>query len=178
MGTRACAVTVLMAAAAVWLLAGTQREHPVVAAHPDGLRSLEVSAAARPDDPQATGALVQYYLEAHQPGLAVALVEGAAPATRDDPRLLHVYARALIDEGRNARALDAERQVLAACRPVIEGASPAPDGCDAVLLASATRRADILNELLSLGVEDAPAHPEMSLVAYQNATREAHVMVQ
>jgi hypothetical protein len=40
------------------------------------------------------------------------------------------------------------------------------------------RRTDILHELVALGVEDAQAHPEMSLVAYQNATREARVMVQ
>jgi len=52
------------------------------------------------------------------------------------------------------------------------------DACDAVLLASAMRRTDILRELVALGVEDAQAHPEMSLVAYQNATREARVMVQ
>ena len=43
---------------------------------------------------------------------------------------------------------------------------------------TATRRADILRELVSLGVEDAQAHPEMSLVAYQNATREARIAVQ
>jgi hypothetical protein len=40
------------------------------------------------------------------------------------------------------------------------------------------RRADILRELVSLGVEDAEAHPEASLVAYQNATREARVAVE
>jgi hypothetical protein len=40
------------------------------------------------------------------------------------------------------------------------------------------RRADILRQLVSLGVEDAEAHPEEALLAYQNATREARVMVQ
>jgi hypothetical protein len=54
----------------------------------------------------------------------------------------------------------------------------APDGCDPVLLASAMRRADILRELVSMGVQDAQAHPEMSALAYQNATREARVVVQ
>ena len=47
-----------------------------------------------------------------------------------------------------------------------------------MILASATRRVGILRELVSRGVEDAQAHPEETLVAYQNATREARVMVQ
>jgi hypothetical protein len=54
----------------------------------------------------------------------------------------------------------------------------AVDGCDSFLLASAMRRTDILRALVSLGVEDAEAHPEAMLIAYQNATREARVMVQ
>jgi hypothetical protein len=66
---------------------------------------------------------------------------------------------------------------VAACRPLADG-SAAPDGCDSLLLASAMRRAAILRELVSLGVEDAQERPEMSLVAYQNATREARVTVQ
>ena len=47
-----------------------------------------------------------------------------------------------------------------------------------MLLASAMRRTDILRELVALGVEDAQAAPEMSYVAYQNATREARVAMQ
>jgi hypothetical protein len=47
-----------------------------------------------------------------------------------------------------------------------------------VLLAAAMRRTDILGQLVSLGVQDAQAHPEEAMVAYQNATREARVMVQ
>jgi hypothetical protein len=88
-----------------------------------------------------------------------------------------VYARALVDEGRNSEALAVEKGVVAQCRPVAEGSSAAP-GCDSVIFASAMRRADILSELVSLGVQDSQAHPEASLVAYQNATREARVMVQ
>jgi hypothetical protein len=82
-----------------------------------------------------------------------------------------------VDEGRNDEALAVERAVVAQCRPLADGATAAV-GCDPVLLASAMRRTDILRELVSLGVEDAQAHPETSLVAYQNATREARVMVQ
>jgi hypothetical protein len=159
-------------------MSGTQRERPVLAATAsESLRALEAEVAAHPADVDPTRALAQAYLDARQPGLAVVLVEGARPAVHDDVRVQHVYARALVDEGRNEEALSVEKRVVASCRPLAEGGAALP-GCDPVLLASAMRRTDILRELVSLGVEDAQAHPEMSLVAYQNATREARVMVQ
>jgi hypothetical protein len=40
------------------------------------------------------------------------------------------------------------------------------------------RRTGILRELVAIGVEDSQARPAESLVAYQNATREAHVVVE
>jgi hypothetical protein len=178
MGLRAYGVAVLTAAGALWAMSGTQKERPVLAAtEPNTLRALEVGAAAHPTRVESTRALAQAYLDARQPGLAVVLVEGAAPTVKDDVRVQHVYARALVDEGRDEEALAVEGRVVSRCRPLADDA-PAPAGCDAVLLASATRRSDILRELVALGVEDAQAHPEMSLVAYQNATREARVMVQ
>jgi hypothetical protein len=178
MGLRANGVAILAAAGVLWAMSGTQREKPVLAATaPEGLRVLESHVAAHPADIEATRVLAQAYLDARQPGLAIVLVEGARPAVRDDVRVQHVYARALVDEGRNDDALAVEKSVVTACRPVAESATAAP-GCDPVLLASAMRRTDILRELVSLGIEDAQAHPEMSLVAYQNATREARVMVQ
>src|SRR5207237_371665 len=81
----------------------------------------------------------------------------------------HVYARALLDEGRAADALSVEREVLKTCTTL--------DVCDAWLVASARRRADILEELVARGVEDARAEPEASAVAYYNATREARRVV-
>jgi len=178
MGLRAYGVAVLVAAAGLWAMSGTQREKPVlVEAQPDAVRVLEFNAAVQPDSVEATRALAQAYLDARQPGLAIVLVEGSRRTVRDDVRVEHVYARALVDGGRNEEALGIEARVVATCRPIAEGA-PAPVGCDSLLLASAMRRTDILSELVSLGVEDAQAHPEMSLVAYQNATREARVVVQ
>ncbi len=176
MGLRAYGVAVLLAAAGLWAMSGTQREKPLLAA-PDAVRVLELTAAMQPDNVEATRVLAQAYLDARQPGLAIVLVEGSRRTVHDDVRIQHVYARALVDGGRNEEALAIETGVVAACHSVADGAS-APAGCDAVLLASAMRRTDILRELVALGVEDAQAHPEMSLVAYQNATREARVMVQ
>jgi hypothetical protein len=178
MGLRAYGVAVVSASAAFWLMSGTPREACVVASDAQGtLRTLEASAASRPGDPVALRALAQAYLDVRQPGLAVVLLETAPAPARSDARLQHVYARALVDEGRSAEALAAEKHVIDACGAVVDGAASAA-GCDPVLLASAMRRADILGELVSLGVQDAQAHPEEAMIAYQNATREARVMVQ
>ena len=178
MGLRAFGVAVLTATGALWLMSGTQREHSLLAeVAPQHVRGLEAAAAAHPDDPGALVSLAQAYLEARQPGLAVALIEGAPVHVRADVRVRHVFSRALVDEGRNDEALAVEEGVVAACRPIAEGVA-APTGCDPVLLAVAIRRAGILGELVSLGVEDAQANPEEARIAYQNATREARVMVQ
>jgi hypothetical protein len=187
MKAQACGFGLLAATGILWAMGGTQHEKPVLAATTsETVRALEVGAEMHPTDPEATRALAQAYLDARQPGMAVVLVEAARPEVRDRPRVEHVYARALVDAGRSDEALAVEERVVAACRPVVDGGSAserqmslsaAAAGCDPVLLASATRRADILRELVSLGVKDAEAHPEASLVAYQNATREARVMV-
>jgi hypothetical protein len=198
MGLRAFGIVVVAALGVLWATSGTQRERPVLAgANPDHLRdhvaACEANAAAHPADAEATRALAQAYLDAAQPGLAVGALEGAPASTRDDPRTRHLYARALLDQGRNDDALAAETTVVASCMPPLDGAprlgehpavattagSPdSPDrGCDALLLGAAVRRAAILRELVSLGVEDTLAHPEASFVAYQNATREARVTV-
>jgi hypothetical protein len=174
---RVYGLAVLAAAAALWAMSGTQKEKPVLAAEPEAVRVLEFAAATHPDSADSTRTLAQAYLDVRQPGLAIALVEGSGPTVHDDVRVQHVYARALVDAGRNEEALSVEKGVVATCRPIAEGGR-APAGCDSVLLASAMRRTDILRELVLLGVEDAQAHPEMSLVAYQNATREARVAMQ
>jgi hypothetical protein len=178
MGLKAYGVAVLAAAGVLWAMSGTEREKPLLAATaPEQVRALEAAAVARPDDLAARRELAQAYLDARQPGLAIVLVGSASPEVRSDVRMQHVYARALVDAGRNDEALTVESHVVSTCRRLVEGGT-APEGCDPVLLASAMRRADILRELVSMGVQDAQAHPEMSALAYQNATREARVVVQ
>jgi hypothetical protein len=156
------------AAAALWLASGTQREKPVIEMRADALRTLEASAAADPESAAKVRALAQAYLDAHTPGQAISIVEASSPAVRSKPTVDHVYARALLEQGRAADALAAERRVLRACAPESGGSR-----CDSWLLASATRRADIMQQLVDLGIEDANAEPEASLVAYHKATREA-----
>jgi hypothetical protein len=169
MGLSGWNAVVFVAVTGLWIASGTQREKPVLSAAPsaDVLR-LESDVAARPSDPSALRALAQAYLDARSPGLAMSLIEHAPAAVRRDARVDHTYGRAELDQGRAEEALATERRVLDAC-------SAKGSDCDTWLIASATRRASILQELVQLGVEDAQAHPEESAIAYQNATREAHL---
>jgi hypothetical protein len=177
MGLRTYGGAALSGVAALLLLSGPQQERALLSTlAPEPVRLLEATAAERPGDVEATRALAQAYVDALQPGLAVALVAAATGPVRGDVRVRHVYARALIDQGRSEDALTAEGGVLAACRPLFDGR--ATEGCDPFLVASALRRSEFLRALVSLGVEDAQAHPEATLIAYQNATRDARVMVQ
>ncbi|WP_394843789.1 hypothetical protein LZC95_42910 [Pendulispora brunnea] len=169
MDVRGWNLVLLTAIGVLWLACGVQREKPVVADDRLALRALESEVALHPDDAVARRLLAQSYLDVRASGLALRTIEFAPRAVRSNPELEHVYARALLDQGRSADALAAEHRVLDAC---------SVGECSMSLLASASRRAAILHELVALGVEDAPAHPEASAVAYHNATREARLALQ
>ena len=175
MGAKGWNVAVLVAVGAVWFCGTTQREKPVLgdATHTGALGALERKAASTPNDPVALRELGQAYLDAHQPGLAIGLIERAAPAVRSEATVEHLYARALLEQGRSADALAAENRVLARCA---DSSTEAPV-CSTFLIASATRRAEILKQLVELGVEDANAQPERSSIAYYNATRQVSLSV-
>jgi len=166
---------VLVAAGALWMASGTERERAVLspvgeARDPSVMVGLEADVAASPNDDGKLRMLAQSYLDAHAPGLALGVLERAPEEVRTRSRVLHLYARALLEEGRAQDALAVERTVLRTCTMA--------DGiCDTWLIASARRRADILEELVGLGVEDARAEPEASALAYHNATREARLAV-
>jgi hypothetical protein len=175
MGLKGWNVAVLLAIGAIWFAGSTEREKRVVGDSKAGARvaALEDQVGATPADAAHLRELAQAYLDARQPGMALATVERAPAAIRTDPKVEHIYARALLDQGRSADALAAERRVLARC------ADPSVDApaCSTYLIASATRRADILEQLVELGIEDANAHPEASSLAYQNATRQVSLSV-
>lgn len=177
MSLRVWNVAVLAAAAAMWLATGTRAAKPVFAddARSAQVRALEADVATHPSDAGKVETLAQAYLDNRAPGLAVSLVEGSPENVQSSPRVEHVYARALVEQGRNQEALVAERRVLDACGEL--DAAAVAKGCDASMLASATRRADILDQLVTLGVEDAQAQPEEASLAYRRATREAHAVV-
>jgi hypothetical protein len=183
MSLKAWNAGVLVAIASLWLASGTQREKPVLDAEARataGVRGLEVQVSMNPADTVRRRELAQAYLDAKAPGLAIRVVESAPGFQERDiahtnPALEHVYARALIDQGRSTDALAAEHRVLAACE---KADGEGERRCDTWLIASATRRSDILRELVDLGVDDAQAHPEASAIAYHNATREAKLALQ
>ncbi len=169
MGLRALNTVLLVGAFALLLASGTQREKAVLAeGHEDSVRALEATYAAK-HDAKSLRDLAQGYLDAAAPGLAVSVIESSPPEIRRDVRVQHTYARALLDSGRASDALATEEGVLRTCDT---------EGCDAWLLASATRRADILRELEKLGIDDAQAYPESASVAYHAATRQARLSVQ
>lgn len=171
MDLRTRCVVVLSALGTLWLASGTQREHKVLSDVKTGrVSGLEVAYAESDHDPKKLQDLAQAYLDTSQPGLAIGVIDAAPPEVRRLPPVDHVYARALLDQGRASDALVVERRVLDNCATK-EGS------CDPWLLASATRRAEILQELVQLGVDDAQAHPEVSSIAYHNATRQATLAV-
>ena len=166
----ACGV-VFAAAALMAMGAIPGREHAVVAAGP-GAERLEAEVAAHPDDLALRSDLARLYLDARSPGLAWRVVAGTPERLQGDPAVQHLAARVLIEQGDATLALAMEKNVLAACG----GERPA-SGCDFWLLVSATRRAEILEALVTSGVDDAIAHPEASLIAYHKATHEARLAV-
>lgn len=169
MDLRTRCVVVLSALGTLWLASGTQREHKVLSDVKTGrVAGLEVAYAESDHDPKKLQELAQAYLDTSQPGLALGVIDAAPADIRHLATVDHVYARALLDQGRASDALVVERRVLDSC---------ATTACDPWLLASATRRADILQELVQLGIDDAQAHPEVSSIAYHNATRQATLAV-
>lgn len=175
MGLKGWNVAVLVAIGAIWFAGSTQHEKRVVGdtTHTGRVALLEEQVAASPADAKRVRELAQGYLDARAPGMALTTIERAPKAVRSDPTVEHLYARALLDQGRSADALAAERRVLSICND-IPAPEPAVDPpiCSSYLIASATRRAEILEQLVAIGVEDANAHPEASSLAYHNATRQ------
>ena len=164
---------VVFAAALMTLGTVPGREHPVVGALGTPIERLEARLAAEPSDLASRTELARAYLDAESPGLAWSTLASAPAAQQNRPELEHMAARVLIAQGKAKDALALEERVLATC-----DADPVePARCNVSLVASATRRADILQELVKQGVEDAVAQPEASLVAYHRATREARVTV-
>jgi hypothetical protein len=169
MGLKGWNVAVLLAIGAIWFAGSTQREKRVVGeTQTDRVALLEEQVAANPGDAAKVRELAQAYLDVRAPGMAQTAIEYAPEAVRSDPTVDHLYARVLLDQGRSADALAAERRVLARCADPAVEVPP----CSTYLIASATRRSEILEQLVTLGVEDANAHPEASSLAYHNATRQ------
>ena len=155
--------------AAVWLTASTRiPASRIVSGHQlgDELAALEARVSTHPEDADALRTLAETYLTHHAPGLAQAALERAPSAVRELPAIADARARTLSVLGRSDAALSVQERVLAAC-------SEKP--CSRELLGRATRRARFLNEMVRMGVDDPREQPELALVAYRRASREARL---
>jgi len=165
-------VGLLLAIAMMWVASSTHAEKPILAvADERSLSSLEAAVASNPENAELTFRLAQRYLDARASGLALRVVENAPLVVRTRPEVAHVFARALIEQGRANEALAVERQVHRECL-AFDGA------CSPWLVTSAIRRIGILKELVALGVEDAAVESEASALAYQHATRQVGFIAQ
>jgi hypothetical protein len=167
LGLRIWNIGVLGALAALWLASTQHGVRSVVAPSRSArLEALEAAVAKAPAASAPLAELAQAYLESDSPGLAVAAVESAPHGARHRPDVQHVYARALLEIGRASLALEAERVVLRACDRT---------GCAPHVVAAAWRRHGFLENLVALGVEDPSAEPELTAIAYEASTRDAHL---
>jgi hypothetical protein len=169
---------VIFAAAAVMTLGSVPgRERAVVADAGARVEALEAAVAAHPAELASRIELAQAYLDVESPGLALSTLSSAPESQQSQPQVEHMIARVMIEQGRAKDALALEEKVLSTCGGDLPsvGHPATATGCDFWLVVSATRRAEILAQLVQRGVEDPIAQPEASLVAYHNATHEARV---
>lgn len=167
----------VFAAAILTLGALPGREHAVVRGAGQQVERLEAQVAAHPTDSASRIELARAYLDAASPGLAWSALASAPDAQQRAPAVQHMAARILIEQGKASQALALERGVLATCAQDVSDGRVHEPGCDFSLVVSAARRANILQELVKQGVEDAIAQPEASLVAYHDATHEARFAI-
>jgi hypothetical protein len=160
----------LATVATVGLFAGRTHVQPLVRdAFGTEVQELE-DAAARRTDRDSVRALASAYLDRNEPGLARAALDRAPPDAIEDPSFAYVEARALYSSGRAGEALSVLRGALAGC----EGT--ARPRCPAWLVAKTSRQAAFLDALVSVGVEDAAAHPEAARLALERTRREGRVV--
>lgn len=156
--------TMLMGLLGLCMLAGAHREAPLVGHQKLGadVAELEASVASRADDADALAVLADRYIERNAPGLALAAIERAPSAVRAAPRIGHLWAVALMHEGRASDALAREREVIAACNQ---------RSCAAWTLASAVRHEQFLSAMVQRGVEDYRRDPDAAEAAYRRVSR-------
>lgn len=134
-----------------------------------GAKDLQEQERAVAVDPTPThiAALASSYLEAKQPGLAVALMESHASV--QTPELSLLRGRAYYANGRATRALEVADQLTATCA---SGSMVCPPWVAATGLADQA----YFSELVSAGVEDAAANPAEAQAAFTRSRHEIHLV--
>jgi Flp pilus assembly protein TadD len=150
-------------------IGATTHETRVMVPDDGRLAALERQVASGPYEVGPLLELTGAYLDAAQPGMALALLARSSSETRRDPEVTHALARALFEDGRTREALATELKALDACN---EGV------CRNKLLAQATRRVEFFQAVLDLGVENPLLSPETVRIAYARSSREVRLEVQ
>ena len=155
---------VLMGVLGLCMLAGANREAPLVGHQKlgDKVPELENTVAAQPDNTDALVDLTQHYVERGAPGMALSALERAPQAVRQNPRVAHLWAVALLHEGHASQALEKERAAISGCNE---------RRCPPWVLASALRHEQFLSELVQRGVEDYRRDPDATVAAYGRLSR-------
>lgn len=160
------AAVMMLGAVGLWLgISGSTPAAPAVVGSRLGpeLSSLEARVSHQPDDSEALSFLVDEYLLRGAPGLAQAAIDRAPDAVRHLPEIADAQTRTLTELGQLHVALETQRGMLATCRR---------DGCPLRLEVRARRRAQVLEQMVRLGVDDPMLQPDRALFAYRLAVRE------
>jgi hypothetical protein len=160
-----------MVGAALGLLAMSTTLHEARVTAPDEgrLAALENRVARAPEDVSQRLELTQAYLEAAQPGMALAALAQTSPDMQRTPEIAHALARALFQDGRTREALVTELSTLDSC---------AESSCRPRLVAQAARRVEFFRAVLDLGIENPLSSPEAVTLAYTRSNREVRLEAQ
>lgn len=133
-----------------------------------GMSDLETRAALSPTAP-AVADLARAYLDRHQPGLALAVIEKTSVEVRSRPDVAQLHARALFNRGRTREALAVARDTQERCE------SPAA-ACAPWVVAKTSRQLAFLEEVVAAGIEDPQVNPAGTMAAYEKSARQVRLV--
>jgi hypothetical protein len=132
------------------------------------LAEVENQAALAPDDPRALASLVDAYLEAREPGAALAVIGRTPAVVVTSPQLGQAASLAYLEAGDVPRSLAVARGALERC---------ADAGCAPTDEARLRYRVLFTNALLEQGISDPAADPVGAEGVARRTFRRASVAV-
>lgn len=146
------------------VLIGSEGRATAVVARPSNeLAALEAAAGLEPTV-ENVQTLAKAYLEQGQSGMAQALLD--RHASLDTAELSSTRARVALAQGRASEALQLSRLTLAQCEAT---------ACSPALVGKSLRQVEVLETMLSAGVEDPRQDPEAAQIALQRSGREVRL---